>query len=66
MKFKRGQLASFHAGPRRRAAPCIVLEHVLVVPVVWYRVYIIEQQLTTYFRENILSPINPQEAENEV
>ena len=66
MKFKAGQLASFHAGPRRRVVPCIVLERVLNPPVVWYKVYMIEKQLTTYFRENILYPINPQASESEV
>ena len=65
MKFERGQLATV-TRPGYNNAACIVLEHVLVVPVVWYKVYIIEQQLTTYFRENILSPINLQEAQSEV
>lgn len=65
MKLKAGQLATV-TRPDYNNAACIVLEHVLVVPVVWYKVYMIELQLTTYFREHILSPINPQEAENEV
>jgi len=72
VKFKRGQLAQYHKGPRRRAVPCIVLgwEHggtPQLCPVtgsraktIWYKVYIIEGQITTYFRENILYPINPQ------
>jgi len=52
--------------PDHNNAACIVLECVLNPPVVWYKVYMINQQRTTYFRDHILSPMNPQEAKNEV
>ena len=66
MKLKAGQLATVTFG--NISAACIVLEHMQEesTPIVWYKVYMIELQRTTYFREHILSPINPQEAENEV
>ena len=32
----------------------------------WYKVYMIELQLTTYFRDDVLFPIRPQEAQSEV
>ena len=65
MKFKAGQLATV-ARPDYNNAACIVLEHVLNPPVVWYKVYMIEKQRTTYFREHMLSTINPQVSESEV
>ena len=58
---------------RRLDAPCIVLgwepgagSAYSGAKTMWYKVYMIELQLTTYFRENILYPINPQEVESEV
>ena len=69
MKFKRGQLAMVIRTDYKGAA-CIVLERAVpdfaFSPGAWYKVYMIERQRTTYFKEYILSPINPQEAENEV
>ena len=65
MKFKAGQLAMV-ARPDYNNAACIVLERVLNPPVTWYKVYMIEKQCTTYFREHILSTINPQVSESEV
>tara|TARA_Y100001938_G_C7933962_1_gene350764 strand:- start:110 stop:310 length:201 start_codon:yes stop_codon:yes gene_type:complete len=66
VKFKAGQLATV-ARPDYNNAACIVLEHVGdLATVVWYKVYMIDQQRTTYFREHILSTINPQESESEV
>ena len=65
MEFKAGQLVTITA-PGCNNAACIVLDHVLDPPVVWYKVYIIEKQCTHHFGEHILSLMNPQEAESEV
>ncbi len=76
MKFKRGQLVSIVSMTKETSgAPCIVLEHEYD----WRgmlrcKVYMINRQRTAYFHyssirtlsEGILSPMNPQEDENEV
>ena len=70
MKFKRGQLATVTFG--NISAACIVLgrepgaEVTTLSHNTWYKVYMIEQQRTTYLRQYVLSPMNPQVSESEV
>ena len=82
MKFKRGDLVYIAIGSAPSGTPCIVLEgwnraardgwpsgaHSFTdhSESIWYKVYMIGRQDTTYIREGGISTMNPQEAENEV
>ena len=82
MKFKRGDLVSIAISSAPNGVPCIVLggmdraereglpsgalsftDH---SESIWYKVYMIGCQDTTYIREGGISTMNPQEAQSEV
>ena len=82
MKFKRGDLVSIAISSAPNGVPCIVLggwdrtardgwpvtahsftDH---SESIWYKVYMIGCQDTTFIREGGISPINPQVSESEV
>ena len=66
MKFKAGDLAMVDGGSDYRGVACIVLGPAATTVLNWYKVYMIEQQRTTYLRQYVLSPMNPQVSESEV
>ena len=82
MKFKRGDLVKIAFSSAPNGVPCIVLGSMHAplpateqqrsgytapyAPSLWYEVYMINRQDTTFIRDGGLSPINPQESESEV
>ena len=82
MKFKRGDLVKIAFSSAPNGAPCIVLggmdraarERLPSTTLsftdhsesIWYEVYMIGCQDTTFIREGGISTMNPQEAQSEV